>query len=285
MHDRIKKEIKIITISPIIGFFLCFILLEVGLYTGGSVFISSQEKINEISLQKKADYRILALGDSTTAIGGKESWPSQLEEVLNDMSLGKNFSVINKGSILIDSYGILSNLEGNLVKYNPNIVIIMAGLNDVKKENNPESIFYKVKLFLRRFRSYRLTEQFWPEVFSSVQIDYDNTEKAYKNNNTIYNFDRIKEILDEKGIKLVIMQYPNRRMEPLKKVFKSEENIIFVDNENLFKETLKHTDYRALFVDKFAGDFGHCTKKGNRMIAENIVNILIKHNNKLSLFE
>ena len=285
MHDRIKKEIKIITISPIIGFFLCFILLEVGLYTGGSVFISSQEKINEISLQKKADYRILALGDSTTAIGGKESWPSQLEEVLNDMSLGKNFSVINKGSILIDSYGILSNLEGNLVKYNPNIVIIMAGLNDVKKENNPESIFYKVKLFLRRFRSYRLTEQFWPEVFSSVQIDYDNTEKAYKNNNTIYNFDRIKEILDEKGIKLVIMQYPNRRMEPLKKVFKSEENIIFVDNENLFKETLKHTDYRALFVDKFAGDFGHCTKKGNRMIAENIANALIKHNNRTSLFE
>jgi len=252
---------------------------------GGVVFVSSQEKINEISLQKKAAYRILALGDSTTAIGGKESWSSQLEEVLNKGDLGKNFSVINRGVILIDSYGILSSLDDNLEKYNPNIVIIMAGLNDAKKENNPRSIFYKAKLFLRMFRSYRLAEQLWPEIFSPVQIDYDNTEEAYKNDKTIRNFNRIKEILDEKGIKIVIMQYPNREIDPLKGVFKSEENIIFVNNENLFKEALKHTDYRALFVDKFAGDFGHCTKKGNRMIAENIMNVLIKHNNKLSLFE
>ena len=165
------------------------------------------------------------------------------------------------------------------------MVIIMAGLNEAKKENNPKSIFYKVKFFLRRFRSYRLAEQLLPEIFSSVQIDYDNTEKAYKTDKTTYNFNRIKETLDEKGIKLVIMQYPNREIEPLKGVFISEENTIFVNNENLFKEALKHTDYTALFVDKFAGDFGHCTKKCNRMIAENIMNVLIKHDNKSSLFE
>jgi len=272
----VKKRVKRIVVSVIIGFFLSLFLLEICLYLGGVLFTSSQENLNKITLQKKDAYRILGLGDSTTAIGGKNSWPSQLEEVLNNKNLGKEFSVINKGVVLVDSEGILSSLPSNLEEYSPEMVIIMAGLNDAKKEYSSKNIFYKTKFFLKRFRVYRLLEQLRPEIFNVEQIDYDNTEKAYKNPVTIYNFNKIKEILDEKKIKLVIMQYPLMDAKPLKRMFSSKENIIFVDNEKIFKDRLEHSSYEEYFVDKFAGDFGHCTEKGNRLIAENIANVIFE---------
>lgn len=79
-------------IAFIVGVLSCLILLEIGLYICALVFVSSQEKLNKIALQKAADYRVLCLGDSTTAIGGKASWPSQLEEVLNSRNPGRQFS-------------------------------------------------------------------------------------------------------------------------------------------------------------------------------------------------
>jgi len=49
-----------------------------------------------------------------------------------------------------------------------------------------------------------------------------------------------------------------------------------VDNERIFKETVSNDGYEAYFKDAFAGDFGHCTEKGNRLLAENIANTIIK---------
>jgi hypothetical protein len=54
------------------------------------------------------------------------------------------------------------------------------------------------------------------------------------------------------------------------------EGVIFVDNERVFKEALKKGEYRDYFSDTFAGDFGHCTEKGNRLLAENIANVILK---------
>jgi hypothetical protein len=67
-----------------------------------------------------------------------------------------------------------------------------------------------------------------------------------------------------------------RNVEPLKKIFEQDESIIFVDNESVFKEALQKASYNEYFVDMFAGDFGHCTKKGNRLLAENIANTILR---------
>jgi len=39
---------------------------------------------------------------------------------------------------------------------------------------------------------------------------------------------------------------------------------------------LKKISYNDYFTDMFAGDFGHCTRKGNRLLAENIANVILK---------
>ncbi len=93
---------------------------------------------------------------------------------------------------------------------------------------------------------------------------------------TANNYRRLKKILDKRGIKLVCVQYPMRNVEPLKKIFPQDEGIIFVDNERVFKEALKQVSYKEYFKDMFGGDFGHCTDKGNRLLAQSIANTILK---------
>jgi tetratricopeptide (TPR) repeat protein len=93
---------------------------------------------------------------------------------------------------------------------------------------------------------------------------------------TVNNYRKLKEILDRKGIKLVCVQYPMRNVEPLKRIFEKGEGVIFVDNEQVFKEAVKKAGYKEYFKDMFAGDFGHCTQKGNELLAQNIADVILK---------
>jgi len=96
------------------------------------------------------------------------------------------------------------------------------------------------------------------------------------NSITVLNYQMLKKILDRRRIKLVCVQYPMRSIESLKRIFNSSDNVIFVDNENIFEKALKKGSYKEYFIDMFFGDFGHCTSKGNRLLAENIANEVLK---------
>jgi len=94
---------------------------------------------------------------------------------------------------------------------------------------------------------------------------------------TIANYKEIKKVLDKHNIKLVCMQYPLRSVSKLKDIFIGEDqNIIFIDNEKIFKEALGHVSYKDLFLDQFAGDFGHCTVSGNKLIAKNLAKVILE---------
>ncbi|MDP3041334.1 MAG: tetratricopeptide repeat protein [Candidatus Omnitrophota bacterium] len=93
---------------------------------------------------------------------------------------------------------------------------------------------------------------------------------------TINNYLKVKKTLDKKSIRLVCVQYPMRNTKPLKEIFEGQKGVIFVDNEGIFKDTVKNDGYKAYFRDMFAGDFGHCTPKGNRLLAENIAQVILK---------
>ena len=46
--------------------------------------------------------------------------------------------------------------------------------------------------------------------------------------------------------------------------------------ERVFKEALEKGDFKDYFKDMFGGDFGHCTEKGNRLLAESIAEAILK---------
>jgi tetratricopeptide (TPR) repeat protein len=114
---------------------------------------------------------------------------------------------------------------------------------------------------------------------ASMRIYYkkrDEFSQNYYKPITRQNYLAIKEILDKKGVKLVCIQYPMLSIGSLKGIFKEQDNIIFVDNERIFIEAISKTGYDDYFVDMFRGDFGHCTRKGNRLLAENIANTILR---------
>ncbi|NQT90320.1 MAG: tetratricopeptide repeat protein [Candidatus Omnitrophica bacterium] len=81
-------------------------------------------------MQKKGAYRILCLGESTTALGTNYSYPSILEYILNEQKRGIEFSVINKGIPDTNTSAIRLQLEDNLNRYKPHMVLTMIGIND-----------------------------------------------------------------------------------------------------------------------------------------------------------
>ena len=59
-------------------------------------------------------------------------------------------------------------------------------------------------------------------------------------------------------------------------MLKPHGNTIFVNNENSFKEAVKAGNYNDYFTDIFGGDFGHCTTKGNNLLAGNIAKTILR---------
>ncbi|MDD5079955.1 MAG: tetratricopeptide repeat protein [Candidatus Omnitrophica bacterium] len=93
---------------------------------------------------------------------------------------------------------------------------------------------------------------------------------------TIRNYNKLKDILEARNIRLVCMQYPMRSLGPLKEIFKDTGGMIFVDNRRVFAEAIERDGYKTYFLDMFGGDFGHCTPQGCRLMAENIAGVVLK---------
>ncbi len=477
---------KIILVTG--GIFFCIVILELGLRLGGSIILSLQESRNSLSIKQKGTCRIICLGESTTALGGYGSYPYQLEEILNRHSKGVTFSVINKGITGTNTFFILSRLETNLNEYNPDIAVVMMGINDGKSFNYYENYDLRISRPLGSMRVFKLMRflnlhiktkirefsigslvrkkakpvlrygldpealkelDFWEvalpcfaegaknKLFSGLDIydtfivlgRYYGEEKAiykseelfnkaialspdkieayaelgmlcssqynegqakalfkkaieldskraldyidyrrfnkiqwnmlrveeafkraielspkndelyidfawfyikqnklsqaqellekavtanpesdgifaalsniyrqagqyvlmqeyygratklrsdYYNPMTSVSYYGVKKILDARGVKLICVQYPLRSIKPLQKIFQGESGVTFVDNEQSFKYAVGKTGYNDYFVDMFAGDFGHCTPKGNRLLAENIAKVILK---------
>jgi len=110
------------------------------------------------------------------------------------------------------------------------------------------------------------------EIFSKTEL----LRESYYNEETFGNYRRLIQIAKANKIRLVCMQYPVRSIKPLKKMLNGFNDIVYVDNEAIFKNALRTGEYQDLFLDQFAGDFGHCTPEGNKMIAENLGKAILR---------
>jgi len=447
----------------ILSIFLSLLVFESLLHITGFVLSVNQRYKNQISSNEEHSYRILALGESNTAdlFNGQSSWPAELEHILNNRSSVIKFKVFNGGIPAIDSTYILNNLEENLRKYNPDMVIAMMGFRDIRikeettKKNKLILFFMKfkvVKLFdliyshwgdrlsnikrniykkmfkkssdasLRKGISYydlfhhtrsrgntkemfKKSIELSPEDYivyvqlgafyhaqhklesaekmlkKAVELDSENDiayvglgmvykeQKKFKNaeemfkkaielnpdNDRVYlelgwsyhsqgkvkkaedtfkqgiklnpyneeadsgveelylglgflydiqgksveakdvynklskiegsnpvlseNYQRMYRILNEKGIKFAVMQYPSKKIDEFKSMFdeSQQKNILFISNEENFKNAINNAGIADYFVDMFGGSFGHCTLRGNRLIAENVADVIIEN--------
>lgn len=180
-----------------LGVCLALVFLEVGLRMAGGVVLYLQERHNHLSFNQN-EYRILCLGESTTALGGEDSYPSQLEQMLNLKSPEKKFTVINEGIISTTTNTILANLDQNLARYKPQMVVLMMGINDkAYLQGVIKNLWWEhVKSFFKDFRVYKLMHLIYehtthrikefhgpkddPGVSLSLDGDYHQVENSLK---------------------------------------------------------------------------------------------------------
>ncbi len=189
MSKTNNKQVKTTTKQKValilFGILLALIILELGLRIGGFMLSSYQRSMNKKT--SESDYRILCLGESTTADGGKNSWPSQLELILNNKTSEIKFKVFNEGIGGTNTAFILSRLKDNLDKYKPDMVITMMGSNDgdinIKYE---ETLRVKMILLFEDLRVYKLSKLLLIALKNKIQ-------STIKDINTAKELELIKE--------------------------------------------------------------------------------------------
>lgn len=82
---------------------------------------------------------------------------------------------------------------------------------------------------------------------------------------------RAADLLRERGIRIVAMQYPMRSVETLRQLLADVPGVVFVDNEPAFREAVTRLGYDRVFRDRFAGDFGHWGEVGNRLVVDDLI--------------
>lgn len=138
----------------------------------------------------------------------------------------------------------------------------------IEVNKNNDSAYALRALLSYELKEYPIAEKYMKKVGVLYSDPYAATAKQ--------NYRVLKALLDKKGIRLVCVQYPMRRVKPFKEIFEPGDDIIFVDNETSFKSAVLKSGYKEYFVDIFGGDFGHCTDKGNRLLADNIADAILE---------
>jgi len=83
-------------------------------------------------------------------------------------------------------------------------------------------------------------------------------------------YTKIINLTYQKNIPLVIVQYPLKNLRILVDTLIPSKNVYYVDNELNFKKAVAQEGYYVYFIDNSGGEVGHCTPKGNKLLADNI---------------
>lgn len=153
----------------ILGIGLSLLLLEVGLRLGGFLFARMQDRANQGDLGA-GEFRILCIGESTTALGGEDSYPSQLETLLAQSYPDRKFRVINKGMVSKSSRDIFQYLPDFLENYTPHVVVAMIGVNDRHMLADAGDLGSQTRLILRQLRIFRFFELLIQHLYAKFEV-------------------------------------------------------------------------------------------------------------------
>lgn len=141
----------------LVGALGLLVLLELGLRGLGLAFLATQNRGVESGPGERVT--LLAIGESSTALGGAHAWPAQVARMLNAADLGLSFQAVNQGVPGVDSSTLVEKLPEHLSRWKPDVVMVMMGINDGKQaflDLGDYEAPSPAVAFLRNFKVYRL---------------------------------------------------------------------------------------------------------------------------------
>jgi len=169
---------------------------------------------------------------------------------------------VNKGLAGASTRDLTSVLTDTLAAVRPQIVITMMGVNDSHWYGAPapRPAPGRLSAFVRSLRTYKLLRYVYHEVLGAGAPP---SPASMESQDWI-----VRTVLEHKSA-LIMMQYPGLDSAPLRKHFGAIPGIVFVDNKEAFDRALAQGSYDDYFIDRFAGDWGHCTARGDQLLARN----------------
>ena len=147
ISNSLKKSPRFFCqLITILFIWICF--LEISLWGGHFIAKSYRYVINHKKTLEK-DIKILAIGESTTALGppGINSWPKELEKLLNtDSEFAPHITVFNEGIPSVDSLYFAEQLPFFIHKYQPDLIISMLGINNSARIFLNPKWYYQIKI-------------------------------------------------------------------------------------------------------------------------------------------
>ena len=191
---------------------------------------------------------------------------------------------VNSNHWLYYYYALMTNNEeilSEIIKNNPLIFVASMETTSryfphlrekfLEKVLSSQTMLKTDRLGFRALRYVRLGD------FQAADRYFNKITQFYVNNifpQTQKNYIKLADIAKAHNIMLVAMQYPVRSVRPLKAMLADRPEVIFVSNEKNFRQALKEYPIEEIFVDQFAGDFGHATYLGDWLIARNLARAL-----------
>ena len=257
-----------------------------------------------IELQEEVDYRIFVVGGSTTFGNGATSndvtIPDLLQKKIFDKFPNKNIEVINAGIPSAYSYTETNLIKNKILSYDPNLLIIYDGWNDLERNyevySNP-SIYQldKIVRFIKQIDY--VTPQVIVKLYSNHA--YETAEKRIWDKSNIEekadlwqnSWMNICKLQNEYDFKTVVILQPLVGTGNKQLTLEEEKYFKYYDGENKIKhyqfyadtlaklesECTKTYDLRNVFdsnSETIFFDFGHIDKNGNNIIAKKFLDII-----------
>jgi lysophospholipase L1-like esterase len=332
------------------GGLLALLLLELGLRGAGWAFIQIRAAPALEPDTGSSVVRVLCVGESTTAnmdLMGEQSYPRQLERILNQRSHETRYRVVNGGVPGTTTTHIVDALDAQLDRVDPDLVVAMMGINDrgtiaptlqvndglrvvklartlyfalapLSAEGDESEGFQPAGAATHRLMKHTRASQLVidghyaeaealllplvgserprlhvPTLYAAgtlAVLEWQRERDAeagryhdrylslagrHHHAQTRRNYERMGEMLAERGIAFLVAQYPGVPIEPLVTVLGNVSNVAFVDNENVFLRAVRDRPADEIYMDLFGGIFGHLTAEGNRLLAENIADRIL----------
>ena len=136
------------------------------------------KKINNLkcvdNVKKGLKSKIVCFGDSITwgytlGIQSPENYPASLKKRIKKEYPRSNISVINEGHNGWTSSDALSYVD-KIIKLNPDLVIIMFGINDLLKGIDLKSYLFNIKQIIKKIKKFKIDVIF----LSPTEINRNN---------------------------------------------------------------------------------------------------------------
>lgn len=128
--------------------------------------------------------------------------------------------------------------------------------------------------------------EIWNEIYKKLgelYIDQNRVTDAFKMEKMIkalpvedVYYQAIQDIVLEKNISFMAMQYPSWDIEDLKRKFRPDKRTQFIDNKDLFSDIGKTHSYYYYYVDHITNSFGHFTAHGAKKIARHVAETILR---------